>query len=142
MLITRIKRTFIGTVFKDLQLGLQSFAKYSSAFNAAMSSMKNSMTAVSGNIGVLAGNLITALAPALNTIIDWISKAISYVNAFFALLAGKSTYTVAKKGTADYAASLDKSGKSAKNAQGAVRDLKKEVYGFDELNKALSLIHI
>ena len=136
MLISRVKRTFIGTVFKDLQSGLHSFAKYSATFNAAMSSMKNSMTALSGNIGVLAGNLITALAPALNTIIDWLSRAISYVNAFFALLSGKKTYTVAQKGTADYAASLDKSGKSAKNAQGAVQDLKKEVYGFDELNKA------
>ena len=136
MLISRIKRTFISTVFKDLQLGLHSFAKYSSAFNTAMSNMKNSMTALSGNIGVLAGNLITALAPALTTIIDWFSRAIEYVSAFFALISGKSTYTVAKKGTADYAASLDKSKKAANNAQGAVHDLKNEVYGFDELNKA------
>ena len=136
MLISRIKRTFISTVFKDLQSGLHSFAKYSSAFNTAMSNMKNSMTALSGNIGALAGNLITALSPALVTIIDWFSRAIEYVSAFFALISGKSTYTVAKKGTSDYAASLDKSKKSAKNAQGAVQDLKKEVYGFDELNKA------
>ena len=136
MLITRLKRTFISSLFRQLQNGFHSFAKYSSAFNSAMSAMKNSMTALTGNIGVLAGNLLTALAPALITIIDWVSKAMSYVNAFFAVLSGKSTYTVAKKGTADYAASLDDSGKSAKKAQGAVQDLKKEVFGFDELNKA------
>ena len=138
MLITRIKRTFISTVFKDLQSGLHDFAKYSSTFNAAMSNMKNSMTALSGNIGVLAGSLIETLAPALVTIIDWLSQAMTYFNAFMSLLSGKSTYTVAKKGTADYAAGLDKTKKSANKAQGAVQDLEKEVYGFDELNKASS----
>ena len=128
MLISRIKRTFISTIFKDLQAGMQAFAKYSSSFNSAMSSMKNSMTGLSGNIGVLAGNLISALAPALVTIIDWISTAISYLNAFFALLSGKGTFTVAKKGADNYAKSLG-------GASGAAKELKNQVFGFDELNK-------
>ena len=129
MLLTRIKRTFISALFNSLKNGLHSFAKYSSAFNAAMSGMKNSMTGMSGNIAVFAGNLVSAIAPAISTIIDWISKAISYLNAFFALLSGKSTYTVAKKGTDDYA-------KSLKGAGGAAKNLKDQVYGFDELNRA------
>ena len=129
MLLTRIKRTFISALFNSLKNGLHSFAKYSSAFNASMSAMKNSMTGMSGNIAVFAGNLVNAIAPAISTIIDWISKAISYLNAFFALLSGKSTYTVAKKGTDDYA-------KSLKGAGGAAKNLKDQVYGFDELNRA------
>ncbi|MBR1584428.1 MAG: hypothetical protein IJ662_02680 [Clostridia bacterium] len=128
MLITRIKRTFISAIFRGLQAGMQSFARYSSAFNAAMSSMKNSMTGLSGNIAVFAGSLINAVAPAISTVIDWISQAISYINALFALLSGKGTFTVAKKGTDDYA-------KSLKGAGGAAKDLKNQVYGFDELNK-------
>ena len=129
MLLTRIKRTFISALFNSLKAGMQSFARYSSAFNSAMSGMKNSMTGMSGNIAVFAGNLINAIAPAITTIIDLISKAISYLNAFFALLSGKSTYTVAKKGTDDYA-------KSLKSAGGAAKNLKDQVYGFDELNRA------
>lgn len=129
MLLSRIKRTFISALFNSLKAGMNSFAQYSSAFNAAMSSMKNSMTGLSGNLAVAAGNLVSAIAPAISTIIDWISQAITYLNAFFALLSGKSTYTVAKKGTDDYA-------KSLKGAGGAAKDLKNEVYGFDELNKA------
>lgn len=128
MLITRIKRTFISSLFNSMKAGMQSFARYSSSFNSAMSSMKNSMTGLSGNLAVFAGNLISAVAPAISTIIDWISKAITYLNAFFALLSGKSTYSVAKKGTDDYA-------KSLKGAGGAAKDLKNQVYGFDELNK-------
>lgn len=128
MLLTRIKRTFISSMFNSMKAGMQSFAQYSSGFNSAMSSMKNSMTGVSGNLAVFAGNLISAIAPAISTIIDWISQAITYLNAFFSLLSGKSTYSVAKKGTDDYA-------KSLKGAGGAAKDLKNQVYGFDELNK-------
>ena len=128
MLIGRIKETFIRTIFNDLGASMNNLAKYSSAFNAAMSSMKNSTTGLSGNIAVAASNLVNAFAPAIATIIDWISQAISYLNAFFALLSGKSTMTIAKKSTDDYA-------KSLKGAGGAAKDLKNQVYGFDQLNK-------
>ena len=128
MLLTRIKRTFISALFNSLKAGMNSFARYSSAFNAAMSSMKNSTTGLSGNIAVFAGNLINALAPAISAIIDWVSKAVAALNGLFALLSGKGTFTVAKKGTDDYA-------KSLKGAGGAAKDLKNQVYGFDELNK-------
>lgn len=129
MLKTHIKRTFISSIFKSLTAGIHNLANYSSAFNASMSSMKNSMTGLSGNIAVTASNLINTLAPAISTIIDWVSQAISYLNAFFALLQGKSVFTRAKKATDDYASSLSGAG-------GAAKDLKNQVYGFDELNKA------
>lgn len=128
MLVRRIKETFIRTIFNDLGASMNNLAKYSSAFNAAMSSMKNSTTGLSGNIAVAASNLVNTFAPAISTIIDWISQAISYLNAFFALLSGKSTMTIAKKSTDDYA-------KSLKGAGGAAKDLKNQVYGFDQLNK-------
>ena len=128
MLLSRIKRTFISAIFKNLQSGMQSFARYSSAFNTAMSSMNNSLTGLSGNIAVFAGNLISTFGPAISQVIDWVAQLMSYINAFFALISGKSTYTVAKKGTDDYAKSLGGAG-------GAAKDLKNQVYGFDELNK-------
>lgn len=129
MLLTRIKRTFISALFNSMKAGMNSLARYSSAFNAAMSSMKNSMTGLSGNMAVMASNLINAIAPAISTIIDWINKAVTALNALFAMLSGKGTFTVAKKGTDNYAKSLGGASKAAK-------DLKNQVYGFDELNKA------
>lgn len=129
MLMSRIKSAFLNSITQGVQQGIQSLARYSSAFNASMSGMKNAMTGLSGNISVFAGNLINALAPAITTIINLVSTAISYLNAFFALIGGKKIMTVAKKGTDNYAKSLG-------GAAGAAGELKEQVYGFDELNRA------
>lgn len=129
MLLSRLKRTFLTAIINGVREAMQSLAKYSSSFNASMSSMKNAMKGLSGNIAVAFGNIINAVAPAITTIINLISQAISYHNAFFAMLSGKSSVTVAKKQTDDYAKSLG-------GAAGAAKELKNEVYGFDELNKA------
>lgn len=131
MLLSRIKRTFISSVIQSIKTCMGSLAQYSSAFNASMSSMKNAAKGLSANLAITFGNLVNAIAPAISTIINWIAKAISYLNAFFALLSGKGTVTVAKKQTDDYAKSLG-------GAAGAAKELKNEVYGFDELNKASS----
>lgn len=128
MLISRVKRTFISGMFKDFGAAINSLARYSSAFNASMSSMKNAAKGLSGNMAVAFSSLVNAVAPAITTIINLISQAITYLNAFFALISGRSTMTVAKKSTDDYA-------KSLKSAGGAAKDLKNQVFGFDELNK-------
>lgn len=128
MLITRVKRMFISAIFKSVQASLQNLAKYSDAFNQSMSNIKNSAKGLGGNLAVTFGNLVNALAPAITTIINWLSTAISYLNSFFALLQGKSTVTVAKKSTDDYA-------KSLKSASGAAKDLNHQLYGFDEITR-------
>jgi len=131
MLISRIKEKFITALMQGMQQAMQALAQYSSSFNASMSSMQNSMLGLSGNIAVTIGNLVNAIAPAISTIIGWISQAISYLNAFFALLSGKSSVTVAKKQTDSYADSM-------KSAGGAAKELQRQVYGIDQLNKAQS----
>lgn len=128
VLISRIKRMFISQIFSGVGDAINALAKFSTAFDKSMSSIKNSATGLSANISVGLGNLISLVEPVLTRIINAISTAITYLNALFALLGGKSTITVAKKQTGSYAASLDKASKSAK-------DLNEQVYGFDELNK-------
>lgn len=131
MLISRLKEQFITSLMDGMRDAMQALAAYSSSFNASMSSITNSMKGMSANLAVSLGSLVNAIAPALSSIIGWLSQAISYLNAFFALLSGKSSVTVAKKQTDSYADSL-------KSAGGAASDLKKQVYGFDQLNKAQS----
>lgn len=128
LLITRIKRMFISSIFNSAKEGLQTLAKFSDSFNASMSNIKNSAKQLSGNLSVALGGLIQTLEPAITSFLNALSKAISYVNAFFALLGGKTTMTVAKKQTDSYRDSLDGAAKSAE-------ELKAQVYGFDELNK-------
>ena len=128
LLITRIKRMFISSIFNSAKESLQTLAKFSDSFNSAMSNIKNSAKQLSGNLAVSFGGLIQQLEPAITAFINMLSRAISYVNAFFALLGGRSTMIVAKKQTDDYA-------KSLAGAGGAAEELKRQVYGFDELNK-------
>ena len=128
LMITRIKRMFISAIFKDVQEGLQSLARFSSEFNRAMSEIKNTSTQLSGNIAVSFGSLIQAVEPIITKLISLLSQAITYLNMFFALLSGKKTVTVAKKGQEDYA-------KSTEKAAGAQKELNAELYGFDELTR-------
>ena len=128
MLLTRIKSSFISSIMSAVSQGIQSLAKYSSAFNASMSSIKNSCSQLGGNIAVAFSNIVNAIAPAITTIINMVSQAISYLNAFFAMISGKSTVTVAKKGMEDYAGATG-------GAAAAQKELNRQVYGFDELNK-------
>ena len=125
---TRIKRMFISQIFKSVQDGIKQLALYDSEFNTVMSNIKNSATQVGGDIAVAAGNLLSALEPAITTIINMLSTAVSYLNQFFALLNGKTTYTAAKKGAEQYA-------DAASGAAAAQKALNKELYGFDEINR-------
>lgn len=128
MLISRVKRMFISSLFREFGEAQSALAKYSSAYNAAMSGMNNASKNLSGNAAVAFSGLVNAIAPAVTTIISLISQAITYINSFFALLSGARTVTVAKKSTDDYT-------KSLKSAGGAAKDLNQQVFKFDELNK-------
>lgn len=128
ILISRIKRTLISDWFNDMKNGIGELQEHSSVFKAQMQSMQSSLKMMTANGTVSFGNFISAIQPMLTTILNSISQAIVYLNAFFALLSGKSTMTVAKKQTADY-------GKAAGGAAKKVEELKRQVYGFDELNK-------
>ncbi|HZK24352.1 MAG TPA: hypothetical protein VFC74_03070, partial [Oscillospiraceae bacterium] len=76
---------------------------------------------------VALSGILNAVAPIVTQIINWLSKIITYISAFIAMLSGKNTITVAKKQNESYAKSLDKTAKAANKAQLALA-------GFDELN--------
>ena len=127
-MVSRVKRMFISAIFSQMKEALNSLAKFSGTFNQAMSNLKNNATQLSANMAVSLGNLITAIEPILTKIISALSTAMSYLNAFFAMLGGKNTMIVAKKQTASYADSLDKAGSAAK-------ELKNQLMGFDEIER-------
>lgn len=128
LLVTRIKRMFISAIFNNVKEGLKQLALFNSAFNEKMSEMKNSATQLSGNISVTIGNILSALEPVITAIISMLNKAVTALNQFFALLSGKRTYTVAKKGAEKYA-------EAAGGAAAAQKEFNAELYSFDELNR-------
>lgn len=128
LLVSRIKRMFISTIFQNVGEGLQQLALFDSRFNAQMSNMKNSITQLSGNIAVTVGNLLSALEPVITSIISLFNKAVTAINQFFAVLNGKTTYTAAKKGTQQFA-------EATEEATEAQKKFNAELYSFDELNR-------
>ena len=127
MLFSRVKRMFVSYIFKDLQDALGLLQKYSESFGSAMNSLKNSSKELSANLAVTFGSLIQTIEPILTKIINAVSKVVTYFNAFFAMLSGKSTITVAKKQMKDYTKETD-------NAANSAKELNRQLMGFDEIN--------
>lgn len=108
--------------------GLQNLSKYSKQTNADLSLLMSSLTQLKNSLATAFAPILTVITPVLNALIQ---KIITVVNAFGQLtasLTGQTTFVKAKKVNQDYAASLDKSSKKAK-------DLQRTLMGFDEINK-------
>lgn len=120
--------------------GFGSMAQYSGEFNgivsqfvSALSTLKLAFATAFAPIASVALPLLTALANALISVMNIIGR-------FFAALTGKSVFIQAKRQQVDYAASLDKTGKSGsgaakgiKKAEKAAKDAQKTIAGFDDV---------
>lgn len=127
LLVSRIKQTFITQIINAVRESLQVLVRYSREFNASISGIRNAFKELGANISVALSGILNAVAPIVTQIINWLSKIITYISAFIAMLSGKNTITVAKKQNESYAKSLDKTAKAANKAQLALA-------GFDEIN--------
>ena len=128
MLKLMITRMVLRKVIQGVLDGFKNLAQYSKTFDSTLSLLWNSFRQLGNSIAAAVSPLLNALAPALNYIIQLVIKAVNVINQLVSALTGMGTWTRAKKLTDSYAASLDKSNKSAKA-------LKKTVLGFDELNQ-------
>lgn len=95
--------------------------------NRSMSSIVTSMNQIKAAITTIVEPLIHVLAPILEKISALVSDIAYKVASFIAALTGQSVVFKATRNQIDYAASLDKTAKSAKDA-------KKELSGLDKLN--------
>lgn len=107
--------------------GYKNLARYSSRTNAAISSLMSALTRLKNSFASAFDPILRAAAPALVTLINLISNAVSKIGMLTAALTGAKTYTKATTIQEDYAKSLDKTSQSAKKAKAALAS-------FDELN--------
>lgn len=112
---------------KAISDGMGSMAKQISDVNEKMSSIVTSMNQMKASITAAIQPLLSVLAPALEKVAAIIAEISYQIASFIAALTGQSVVYKAARIQTDYAASLDKTSKSAKKA-------KKELAGFDELN--------
>lgn len=111
-------------MLSGLQEGLKNLAHHSDRYNKSVSEMKSSTEQLKNGLAAAFEPLISTAIPYITRFVNVLNSAVQAISLFFAKLTGKSTYTVAKKQTIDYAKSLDQVAKSANSA----------TLGIDELN--------
>lgn len=119
--------TLMSKLRSALVDGYKNLARHSSRTNAAISSLMSALTRLKNSFAAAFDPILRAAAPALVTLINLISNAVSKIGMLTAALTGAKTYTKATTIQEDYAKSLDKTSQSAKKAKAALAS-------FDELN--------
>lgn len=131
----RMIRNAIKQATQAIKEGINNLYQYSAALNSLDAGRaKNTMDGFATTALYVKNSLGAALMPALqmllpivNAISDAFVTATNAVNQFLTALKGESIFTKAKKYAVEYADALG-------GASGAAKELKKQLFGFDELN--------
>ena len=126
----------MGVVFQGLysimgamKEGMDNLAQYSGETNSTLSSLMSSLTQLKNAFATAFSPILTVVAPALNYLIGLLTSAATAVAQLISALTGKNSFVKATKVQQDYAASLEKTGGAAKEAEGALA-------AFDKLDVA------
>lgn len=128
ILVYRLLRGGISQIVKDLEQGKKNIEAYDKALNglsaskaaSLMKEMAENTTLLKNTLASLFMTVYATFQPAINGIVEGIRTAMNAVNQFLSALMGRGMYTKAVKGISDVT-----------SAAGA---LKKQIFGFDELN--------
>lgn len=125
-------RAMIRQITSGIKEGVENMYWYSKAINSsfapAMDSAATSLLQMKNSIGAALAPLLQSLIPVLQTVVNWFIEGVNYVNQFFALLNGQSTWTRALPSTTS---AFEKQEKATKKASNAIKDL---LADWDELN--------
>ena len=105
------------------------------SFKPTMDSLASSFLYLKNSIGAAVSPLLDALAPALETVINKIVDVINIFNQAVATLTGASTWRKAIRSAADYSNNISGLGHDAEDANDSVKELKRTLLGFDEINR-------
>lgn len=125
-------RQAIRAMISAAKEGLQNLAQYSKSVNKDMSMLMSSMTRLKNSFATAFAPILSVVAPILSKFIDMISRVVTAVGQLFSALTGKKTFTKAVAVQQDYAASLDKTADSTKDAEKAAEGY---LSPLDEINK-------
>lgn len=115
-------------VLTSAKEGLDNLSKYSTKTNSDLSAFKSSLTQLKNSFATAFAPILSVVTPILTSLINHLSTAVTYVGKLVAALTGAKSFTKATAVQEDYAASLDKTAKSAEKAE-------RQLMGFDKINK-------
>ena len=131
----RAIRSAIKMVTQAFREGVNNLYQYSAALNSldasrakyTMDQFATTALYVKNSLGAMLMPVLQALLPVVNAVADAFVTAANAVNQFFHALKGEGMFTRAKKYATEYGDALG-------GAAGKAKELKKQVFGFDELN--------
>lgn len=123
----------ISMITNALAEGIGNLAQYSDEFNQDVSSMVSANTKLKNSFATASAPIIDVMAPALTSLINLLSEAVTWTGQLLAALSGKSTFVKAVDVEEDYGASLKDSNKELKEKD---KLNKKLVFSFDDLIQA------
>ena len=131
----RLLRTILKEITQAFREGVTNLYEYSTALNSTdaaankstMDQYASSLLYLKNAAGAAAGPLLQALLPVVQQLVDWFVAGANAVNQFISALQGKTTFTKAVYNMAEFGEQTEKAGAAAK-------ELKKTIFGWDELN--------
>lgn len=134
----RLLRGIIRAVTQAFKEGTENIYQYSAALNSAdashfkstMDGLASSFLYLKNSIGAVVAPLLSALLPAIQTVISWITLALDLLAQFFAVLNGQTTYTVARKTATEWKGV----GSAVGGAAAAAKEYKNTILSFDEIH--------
>lgn len=120
--------------------GFGSMSQYSGEFNNTVSQFVSALATLKLSFATAFAPIASVALPLLTTLANALINVMNIIGKFFAAITGKSTFIQAKQQQVDYAASLDKTGKSGggaakglKKAKKAAEDYQRTIAGFDDV---------
>lgn len=128
----RFLRTIIKEITSAFKEGIQNAYQYSKIldgeFARSMDRLATSSLYLKNSIGAMVMPIINILTPAIDFLIDKFVALLNIVNQVFSLISGAATWTKALRYPKEFA-------EAAGGATAKVKELKKTILGFDEINK-------
>ena len=118
----------VNLIRNGLVAGVKDFAKADKETKGNLDSLKASLAVLRGSWGAAFAPILNAVAPILQTLIGWLTKAGEAIANFMAVLTGRGTYKRAVNNQKALANAIGGTGGAAKDAQ-------RQLAGFDEITK-------
>ena len=122
--------------------GINNLVVFSDRANKSLSLLTSDMSYVGNSVAAAFKPILNIVGPIIDQIVDYAVAGINAVGAFIASITGQTSYTVAVKNIKSYRDSLSgaaSAGDAASDATDKVKDsaadLKRELMGFDEIEK-------
>ena len=135
----RAIRAAIKAITAGIREGVNDLYLWASAvgnsFKPTMDSLATSFLYLKNSIGAAVSPILDALAPAVETAINNLVELLNTFNQVIATLTGASTWRKAIRSAADYSDNISGLGHDAEDANDSVKELKRTLLGFDEINR-------